>query len=94
MWPGRSSGSSSQGITGEPSRINDECDLSSPVGRHQLRPALRDHVELGNPSPWRGEEAARGAFRAGYDGMGRVSVEHFVERGCSAMLTRAEAVAT
>ena len=33
------------------------------------------------------------AFRAGYDGMGRVSVEHVVERGCSAMLTRAEAVA-
>ncbi len=31
------------------------------------------------------------AFRAGYDGRGRVSVEHVVERGCSAMLKRPEA---
>ena len=31
------------------------------------------------------------AFRAGYDGWGRVSVEHVVERGCSAMLKRPEA---
>ena len=28
------------------------------------------------------------AFRAGYDGRGRVSVTHVVERGCSAMLTQ------
>ncbi len=28
------------------------------------------------------------AFRTGYDGRGRVSVEHVVERGCSAMLTQ------
>ncbi len=31
------------------------------------------------------------AYRAGYDGRGRVSVEHVVERGCSAMLKRPEA---
>ncbi len=31
------------------------------------------------------------AFRAGYDGRGRVSVEHVVERGCSDMLKRPEA---
>ena len=31
------------------------------------------------------------AFRAGYDGRGRVWVEHVVERGCSAMLTQVEA---
>lgn len=28
------------------------------------------------------------AFRTGYDGRGRVSVTHVVERGCSSMLTR------
>ena len=28
------------------------------------------------------------AFRTGYDGRGRVSVTHLIERGCSAMLTR------
>ncbi len=31
------------------------------------------------------------AFRAGYDGRGRVSVEHVVERDCSAMLVKLEA---
>ena len=31
------------------------------------------------------------AFRAGYDGRGRVSVEHVVERDCSAMLAQPEA---
>lgn len=31
------------------------------------------------------------AYRTGYDGRGRVSVEHVVERGCSAMLKRPEA---
>ena len=34
------------------------------------------------------------AFRTGYDGMGRVSVTHLVQRGCSAMLTKPEAVAS
>ena len=33
------------------------------------------------------------AFRTGYDGMGRVSVTHLVQRGCSAMLTRQGVVA-
>ena len=33
------------------------------------------------------------AFRTGYDGMGRVSVTHVVERGCSTMLTQPEPVA-
>ena len=33
------------------------------------------------------------AFRTGYDGLGRVSVHHVVERGCAAMLTRPEAAA-
>ncbi len=33
------------------------------------------------------------AFRTGYDGMGRVLVPHLVQRGCSAMLTKPEAVA-
>jgi len=28
------------------------------------------------------------AYRTGYDGMGRVSVTHLVQRGCSAMLTQ------
>ena len=46
-------------------------------------------VRTGGRVPWGAK--AEYAFRAGYDGMGRVSVEHVVERGCSAMLTQAEA---
>ena len=48
-------------------------------------------VRVGGHVPWGAK--AEYAFRAGYDGMGRVCVEHVVERGCSAMLTQAEAVA-
>ena len=48
-------------------------------------------VRTGGRVPWGAK--AEYAFRAGYDGMGRVSVEHVVERGCSAMLKQAEAVA-
>ena len=48
-------------------------------------------IRTGGHVPWGAK--AEYAFRAGYDGMGRVSVEHVVERGCSTMLTRAEAVA-
>ncbi len=48
-------------------------------------------IRTGGRVPW-GAKAAY-AFRAGYDGMGRVSVEHVIERGYSAMLTQAEPVA-
>ena len=48
-------------------------------------------VRTGGHVPWGAK--VEYAFRAGYDGMGRVSVEHVVERGCSAMLTQPEAVA-
>ena len=51
-----------------------------------------DTVRTGGRVPWGAK--AEYAFRAGYDGMGRVSVEHVVERGCSAILTqRAQAAA-
>ena len=43
-------------------------------------------VRTGGKVPWGAK--AEYAFRAGYDGMGRVSVTHVVERGCSAMLTQ------
>ena len=45
-------------------------------------------VRTGGRVPWGAK--AEYAFRAGYDGYGRVSVEHVVERGCSAMLTQPE----
>ncbi len=48
-------------------------------------------ARVGGRVPWGAK--AEYAFRAGYDGMGRVSVEHVVERGCSAMLRQPEAVA-
>ncbi len=48
-------------------------------------------VRTGGRVPWGAK--AEYAFRAGYDGMGRVSVEHVVERGYSAMLTQPEPVA-
>ena len=48
-------------------------------------------VRTGGRVPWGAK--AEYAFRAGYDGMGRVSVEHVVERGCSAMLKQRELVA-
>ena len=43
-------------------------------------------LRTGGREPWGAKVDF--AFRAGYDGMGRVSVEHVVERGCSAMLKR------
>ena len=43
-------------------------------------------VRIGGRVPW-GAKAAF-AYRAGYDGRGRVSVTPVVERGCSAMLTQ------
>ena len=46
-----------------------------------------DAVRTGGRVPWGAK--AEFAYRAGYDGRGRVSVEHVVERGYSAMLTRA-----
>ncbi len=50
-----------------------------------------DIVRVGGRMP----EGAKAdfAYRTGYDGYGRVSVAHVVERGCSAMLTRPERVA-
>ena len=48
-------------------------------------------IRTGGRVPWGAK--AEYAFRAGYDGMGRVSIEHVVERGCSAMLTKPEAAA-
>ena len=47
-------------------------------------------VRTGGRVPWGAK--AEYAFRTGYDGMGRVSVTHVVERGCSAMLTHREPV--
>ena len=46
-------------------------------------------VRTGGRVPWGARVDF--AFRAGYDGRGRVSVEHVVERDCSAMLTQPEA---
>lgn len=48
-------------------------------------------VRTGGPVPWGAE--VEYAFRTGYDGLGRVSVHHVVERGCTAMLARREAAA-
>ncbi len=48
-------------------------------------------VRVGGRVPWGAK--AYSAFRVGYDGMGQVSVEHVVERGCSAMLRQAEPAA-
>ena len=48
-------------------------------------------VRTGGRVPWGAK--AEYAFRAGYDGMGRVSVEHVVELGYSAMLKQPERVA-
>ena len=41
-------------------------------------------IRVGGRVPWGAK--AEFAYRAGYDGMGRVSVTHVVERGYSAML--------
>ena len=41
-------------------------------------------IRVGGHVPWGAK--AEFAYRAGYDGMGRVSVTHVVERGYSAML--------
>ena len=46
-------------------------------------------VRAGGRVPWGAD--VEYAFRTGYDGRGRVSVEHVVEMGYSAMLTQAEA---
>ena len=48
-------------------------------------------IRVGGRVPWGAK--AEFAYRAGYDGMGRVSVTHVVERGYSAMLKQPEAVA-
>ena len=45
-------------------------------------------VRIGGRVPWGAE--VEYAYRAGYDGMGRVSVTHVVERGYSAMLKQPE----
>ena len=48
-------------------------------------------IRVGGRVPWGAK--AEYAYRAGYDGMGRVSVTHVVERGYSAMLKQPEPVA-
>ena len=48
-------------------------------------------VRTGGRVPWGAK--VEYAFRSGYDGRGRVSVEHVVERGCSAMLKQPETAA-
>ena len=48
-------------------------------------------VRVGGRVPWGAK--AEYAYRAGYDGRGRMSVTHVVERGYSAMLTQPEATA-
>ena len=48
-------------------------------------------VRVGGRVPWGAK--AEYAYRAGYDGMGRVSVTHVVERGYSAMLKQPETAA-
>ena len=48
-------------------------------------------VRTGGRMPWGAK--AEYAFRTGYDGRGRVSVEHVVERGCSAMLKQQDSAA-
>ena len=45
-------------------------------------------VRTGGPVPWGAK--VEYAYRAGYDGRGRVSVTHVVERGYSALLVRPE----
>ena len=45
-------------------------------------------VRVGGRVPWGAK--AEYAYRAGYDGLGRLSVTHVVERGYSAMLTQPE----
>ena len=49
-------------------------------------------VRVGGRVPWGAK--AEFAYRAGYDGMGRVSVTHVVERGYSAMLKQPETAAS
>ena len=48
-------------------------------------------IRVGGRVPWGAK--AEYAYRAGYDGMGRVSVTHVVERGYSAMLRQPETAA-
>ena len=48
-------------------------------------------IRVGGRVPWGAK--AEYAYRAGYDGMGRVSVTHVVERGYSAMLKQPETAA-
>ncbi len=56
-----------------------------------VRGAGRGTVRTGGRVPWGAD--VEYAYRAGYDGRGRVSVTHVVERGYSAMLTQPEPVA-
>ena len=51
----------------------------------------RGAIRVGGRVPWGAK--AEFAYRAGYDGMGRVSVTHVVERGYSAMLNQPEMAA-
>ena len=51
----------------------------------------RGAIRVGGRVPWGAK--ADFAYRAGYDGRGRVSVTHVVERGYSAMLTQPEPAA-
>ena len=48
-------------------------------------------IRVGGRVPWGAK--AEFAYRAGYDGTGRVSVTHVVERGYSAMLKQPELAA-
>ena len=48
-------------------------------------------IRVGGRVPWGAK--AEFAYRAGYDGMGRVSVTHVIERGYSAMLKQPELAA-
>ena len=48
-------------------------------------------IRVGGHVPWGAK--AEYAYRAGYDGTGRVSVTHVVERGYSAMLKQPEPAA-
>ena len=63
--------------------------IAASAGNHAQGVALAA-ANLGIPCtivmPW--GAAMEYAFRAGYDGRGRVSVTHVVEMGCSGMLTQ------
>ena len=56
-----------------------------------VRGAGRGTVRVGGRVPWGAD--VEFVYRAGYDGRGRVSVTHIVERGYSTMLTQPELAA-